>query len=353
MKVDKEKLIDLLEGKTGMDRETIGEQLDELTGRVRQSAEKGKALEIKGLGLFYYSGNGELTFDPSEELQTEINYKYAGMEPVEISRAREKSGGSIKEQAPQTDDDSSDPDWPDGISTEESAVSAGRNAKTADGLLKHEAPVPPVSASGTSKKAAEKKKKNPVEMVVATVVAILAVAVVVIVVLDTGVLDPVFGDSGTPEIAQAESPAVSGGLDSGGAAEPESVQDGGDTASESTGPEEAVEPEDTEQLAPSGIEEVELTETPEYGLHGTARSVDGRHYSIILHSIRNGDRAELIRDQLENENYRAVITAVENEEMGTMWRIGIGQFESVPDAREAVSELPRNYRENHFIGLIQ
>jgi hypothetical protein len=97
MKIDKQKLVDLLVKKTGMDLAQVEEQLNELIERIQEAAEKGKALEIKGFGMFYFSTEGDLKFDPSEDLQTEANYKYAGMEPVEIKKPRESSDDSVTE----------------------------------------------------------------------------------------------------------------------------------------------------------------------------------------------------------------------------------------------------------------
>lgn len=88
MKIDKKKLVELLVNKTGMEATEIEDQLEQLTRRIIDAAERGKALEIKEFGLFYFDEDGDLKFDPSKELSTEINFKYAGMEPVELKPPR-------------------------------------------------------------------------------------------------------------------------------------------------------------------------------------------------------------------------------------------------------------------------
>ncbi|MDX1590508.1 MAG: SPOR domain-containing protein [Balneolaceae bacterium] len=88
MKIDKKKLIQLLVEKTGMDEGEVEDQLQQLIDRIIDAAERGKALEIKEFGLFYFDEDGNLKFDPSKELSTEINFKYAGMEPVELKPPR-------------------------------------------------------------------------------------------------------------------------------------------------------------------------------------------------------------------------------------------------------------------------
>ena len=60
----------------------------------------GKALEIKEFGLFYFDEDGNLKFDPSRELSTEINFKYAGMEPVELKPPR----GAAEMKEPEDED---------------------------------------------------------------------------------------------------------------------------------------------------------------------------------------------------------------------------------------------------------
>jgi len=93
MKINKEKLIELLVDKTNMEKVEVEEQLQQLIQRIVDAAERGKALEIKEFGLFYFNESGDLTFDPSKELSTEINFKYAGMEPVELKPPRDSASG--------------------------------------------------------------------------------------------------------------------------------------------------------------------------------------------------------------------------------------------------------------------
>lgn len=90
MKINRAKLIELLVEKTGMDADEIESQLKQLIDRILDAAERGKALEVKEFGMFYFDENGDLKFDPSDELSTEINFKYAGMEPVELKPARDQ-----------------------------------------------------------------------------------------------------------------------------------------------------------------------------------------------------------------------------------------------------------------------
>lgn len=459
MKIDKQKLIDLLGEKTGMDLDAVELQLDQLIERIQEAAEKGKALEIKGFGMFYFSKEGELKFDPSDDLQTEVNYKYAGMDPVEIKKPRESADNQVTEEkkeepeAESEDTTAEDAVWgydtesevePEKTPEQEKKLEKKAEKTAADdesekqvesskdepsgkekaeeeeeekpfdpfsefdhGVIKSKEDIskeekqekkpgqekipekkktgltpqsfeeteefeepeekaddlddifpsfvdeskkkqPAAQSRGTqgSKQTAgksEKKKKNPVQTLVTTIVFVLVIVVGVIMAIDFGLMDSVFGDEDPPswEVTQAE-PQPQAPVDT------DVMQD-----LDQDPQDEAADAADQEQPEPTEIEEVEEPDAPEFGLHGAAASIDGRYYSIILHSMRNENRARERQDELQDEGYRAVINPVESEEHGTMWRVGVGQFESISQAQSAASELPQNYRDNHFIGLIQ
>ncbi|MFH5832339.1 SPOR domain-containing protein [Halalkalibaculum sp. DA384] len=89
MKINREQLVELLAQKTGMSTEQAEEQLVELISRIHKVAEQEEGFEIEKFGRFL-TKEGELTFEPSEELRTEINNKYAGMKPIELIGAYEE-----------------------------------------------------------------------------------------------------------------------------------------------------------------------------------------------------------------------------------------------------------------------
>ena len=88
MKINKAQLIELLVEKTGMEKQEVEQQLKELIKRIKDAASRGKALEIKNFGLFYFDSDKNLRFDPADSFRTEVNFKYAGMEPVEVKPPR-------------------------------------------------------------------------------------------------------------------------------------------------------------------------------------------------------------------------------------------------------------------------
>lgn len=86
-----------------------------------------------------------------------------------------------------------------------------------------------------------------------------------------------------------------------------------------------------------------------YGLMGPEDELLSEAYTIVLHSIRNGERAEREYEFLKDEGYKATLWDVVLEDSQTWWRIGVGQFRTVSAALEAVQQLPASYRERNFI----
>lgn len=83
MHIDHQQLLKLLAEASGLDAKTTQKQLNELTADIKQSLSEDEAYEIEGFGIFSSLGN-RIMFIPSKELETEINFKYVGMEPIEM-----------------------------------------------------------------------------------------------------------------------------------------------------------------------------------------------------------------------------------------------------------------------------
>ncbi len=83
MHIDQPKFVELLAEASGIDAEKVEQQLGELAEEIRQAIADDEAYEIEDFGIFSGIGN-RIMFIPSKELETEINFKYAGMEPLEV-----------------------------------------------------------------------------------------------------------------------------------------------------------------------------------------------------------------------------------------------------------------------------
>ncbi len=83
MHIEHNQFLDLIAETSGIDLEKAKKQLEELLSEINNSLADQQAYEIEGFGIFSKLGY-RIMFIPSNELETEINYKYAGMEPIEM-----------------------------------------------------------------------------------------------------------------------------------------------------------------------------------------------------------------------------------------------------------------------------
>lgn len=90
MLIDNEKFIGLLVENSGIEKEKVESYLEELIADIKTAFDEDEGYEVEGFGIFSKLGANVL-FIPSEELETEINYKYVGMEPIELP------GGEVEE----------------------------------------------------------------------------------------------------------------------------------------------------------------------------------------------------------------------------------------------------------------
>ncbi len=387
MKIDRDKLVELLAEKTGLERDAVESQLKELIERIISTAEKGKALEVKEFGMFYLSKDNELTFRPSGDLSTEVNYKYAGMEPVviketELTGEQEPAADPAEESEAEHKEESGErpaegagmkPGQDSGAESEPSdpfQIDESSADEPFPEMKPEEVPIPEGAAREESP---IRNTKNPVTTLITTIVTILVLIVGVIIAIDLGYLDQIFGGDEDEEITMAEprqpDPVVPD-EPTPDPAEPEQAEVIDESAGEQPDP-AAIEEDETDLPEEAGVGEPAEEETAEmeteeavpvveeeteiapYGLHGESRQIDGTYYSIVLHALGSEARAEQLRLVLEDEGYRVVVAPIEHEEHGRLWRVGVGQFQTISAAMQAAEELPEDFRENHFIGRIQ
>jgi hypothetical protein len=102
MHIDHSKLVELLTETSGIEKETVEKYLSELVAEINEALEEGEAYEVDGFGVFSQIGENTL-FIPTDDLATEINYKYAGMSPILLDEDRDKG-------EPEPTDDEADED---------------------------------------------------------------------------------------------------------------------------------------------------------------------------------------------------------------------------------------------------
>src|SRR5690554_579109 len=97
MHLDHKKLTELLAEATGLAESTIEKNLQELVEEIKQAISDGDGYELEGFGIFSGIG-GNIIFIPSDELSTEINYKYVGMEPIEMESPAAEHESELDEE---------------------------------------------------------------------------------------------------------------------------------------------------------------------------------------------------------------------------------------------------------------
>ena len=379
MTIDRDELINLLVEKTGMNRDEIEKQLSELTSRIMDAANRGKALEIKGFGLFYFDEDGELTFRASDQLDSEINFTHAGMEPIEVKPPKSAADKPSKELPVQKeeeilpaeneeteipakqedtadsddiygigktlasqsddDDDESEQNEPFGKLFQEEPADVKPEPKPEEKISKAGTAPAGKSGSGTAgKKKPAKKSRDPMTVIIAVVLA--GVFLFAAYFVFTEFLDP----PEQPEMSQQqdiepEDPPVTAERDVTEATEPEEPQPGEVPAPENE-PEPLVDPID------------EVTTTDPYGLYGEIAETDGDVFTIVVHSLRDRGIADQTADELRADGFRINVTEriVDGQ---TYFRVGIGQFPTITEAQQEATTLPDPYNNQNFIQRLQ
>lgn len=351
MKIEKSKLTERLAEKSGLAPDEAEKHLKELIEQIQETAQKGKALEVKGLGLFYRSEDQELVFEPADEFATEVNYQYAGMEPVEVGTGKSSPGQSVAKKEPY---DIANAGKSSGESVKKGTKPSDKSGKgnaSERGGEKTKKEKKPASGQKTasiqspgSRRRVAKSGKDPIMNLVYTVITIAVLAVTLIYVLDLNETGP------GPEPAVSEETTTSGEQVDSGPEQPvqpeSSPNEPAEPSSEQVGTEGSIEGRSNEEAEETSAEELAASQ---YGLMGETIELEERYYTIVLHSMSQKLRAEEEAGRLRENGYRDVLYRVDSEDHGTMWRVGVGQFETIDAAQQAAQELDKPF----FIGRIQ
>jgi len=359
MKLTHENLITLISEALDTDQKGAEKELKNWIHKVQaEVSEKGR-YHINGLGVFQLV-NDALVFEPEKELQIEVNYKYAGMEPIEIHPAASagsqdegqslqpgSSEGPVEESKEEHYSDAEEekqehysdpfdldesPDDPrkqfdefkrkfekteEEIGEEKKSGQHSQKASEDEEAKQEQHKIPDQTALRRKREAYSRKRRKEPEskLWLLPIAAAVIVAILLFFHYRGQILDQRHqaGQSQTEELETADR--------EGTAAEPSEHQ---------------VQP---------AVEE----ETPSYGLRGPVEEIAQGAYTIVLHSLSNEERAREQRDIFKDQGYKAILFEATAPDGGRTWRVGVGQFESVEQAQEAISNLPGRYRDNNFI----
>ncbi len=377
MIIDKENLISLLEKKTGLERDDVESQLSELINRIQQAADEGKTFEVEGFGTFGMQ-EGTLHFEPNDRLQTEINNKYAGMKPIELIGAfKEPEADEEVPDMAEPEDPQSDEKWEFDSGTdhdddateyeeateetvpeprqevspptvdvnEESADDVfdavfGSGSDTTEEDIEPEKDEEVVPTSKPEKELQEEKSGDTIGTVLVALVVVISLGISGWVIYDLNNSATNSPQNSNPSSQQTESM-------------PQSADDESKTSEDELEQEDSEPEGDAEVPTEEESEETQANEGEErYGLQGTPDESINAGYTIVVHSLKDGDKAEQNRQRLQEAGFRAIINQAQIQGT-TYYRVGIGQFETIEDAQNAIEEIPQEHRKSNFIRRIQ
>lgn len=394
MKLSNEEFIRHLAVAMQTDEQAAEKHLSEWVLHIRSELEQHGSFTIEGLGTLTRSED-TILFVPDADLAMEINYKYAGMKPLQLAPGRP---GEVSQEAilPESEDKELSAQGSETAETEKQGASETEKegASGAD-LVKQDTPgadlesqrpavtkekreetvgtepekeMPAVVARGhkedvealytdtvseesskhtafTAKPAeSTKKRRTSLLLRLIPVAAVLIVAFLLYVHFDGQRLDQNnFGSVAEQELTISDVPLPAPGEHTNQTSVGPSA--GSDNAA--TADHTHTDTHPTSQEAPDEVS------AEVYGLHGTVHSAVSGAYSIVVYSLSNAERARAERNRIEEQGFRALLWMATTSDGSTTWRVGAGQFRSVADAVEAADRLPEPYKSNHFIIRIQ
>lgn len=106
--MDHEALLKAIAEKMGEDTETVEKWMNKLLHDITLSLDDQGSYTLEGLGTFRLEGDA-LYFEPEEKLALEVNYKYAGMKPIQITPGAAGTDTGTGEEETEEGDEDLDP----------------------------------------------------------------------------------------------------------------------------------------------------------------------------------------------------------------------------------------------------
>lgn len=127
MAITHEQFIQLLAEKLGLNAEEVSDELKQLIDQIQQGTAKGDEFTIDKFGTFKVK-NGRLSFEVDPTFALEINFKYAGMTPVELKGGKtatvsDEEMGPLEKPEPEEEVSASESKESEEISKDESVES--------------------------------------------------------------------------------------------------------------------------------------------------------------------------------------------------------------------------------------
>ncbi len=393
MKLTLDQISELIAAELNTEPDQVRPEIEGLLAAIRHAGST--PVKIETLGEFTRSEADEpLKFKPRETFLTELNFPYAGLQPVVLAEGEsaglpladpddfagdedfdqeelisvigdkeKKKDEEVKEDTedekppvvltPASDDkaekaeDQPEPEpaeepVAEDKKSEEETIVTGLGTATPDKPEQEAKPEPkPDPKPKTPVKSGPQRPKDRTPLIAAVALLVIALVITLAIVLTSG-----DEQQPAPDIADTEVPSET--LPE---PEPESPTEIPDPEPESV----PDSPEDTPDVEiiidpPEGDDRPTAPDTPgEWGLYGNYDPDLGAGYTINLHSLNSQQAAEAQTGELSSMGFRTIVYPVTLDDGRRSWRMSVGQFETLNEARRAAGELPRPYLTNNFI----
>ena len=362
------------------------ELLREFSVHLNNELNETASVQLNGLGTLKKDISGiSLDLDPSFAI--EINYKYAGMQPivvsddfnvgieeneepeVDVERELEEEQESVVENESEVDNEpEEEPEVDVEPEPEEEQESVVENEPEPDLDEEAKARIAKRTASLRSPKTAKKSNSTPFYIGIGVVFIAAVIAgwqFYLKPILDEPAM--LVGDSG------AEQSNVTEAMDSNSISEdqqPSAALDHEKNGLEGEALDTMVMNEESSIISPENstsrintdsvvsapimaknVAEIPVDQ-PRYGLMGEVDTRANDGYTLVLFSLSNRQSAMEKYELYRSAGYRSLLSPVNSSRFGLMWRVSIGQFTTVEQALEVAKELPKDIIEDYFITKI-
>ena len=358
------------------------------------------SVQLTGLGTLNKDIYGiSLELDPSFAI--EINYKYAGMQPIVVSddfnvgieedeepesdveRKPEEEQESVVDEEPDSEEDREaddimevevDPEPEEEREPEEKvALANGPDFEVEDEPkvdLDDEAKARIAKRTASLRSPKKTKRSNLTPIYIGIVVVFIAAVVAGWQFYLKPILDEpamLVGDSGTEQsnvteamdsnsISEEQQPSAALNNEKNGLEGEASGTMVMNEESSIISPENSASRINTDSVVSAPIMAKNVAEIPadqpRYGLMGEVDTRANDGYTLVLFSLSNRQSAMEKYELYRSAGYRSLLSPVNSSRFGLMWRVSIGQFSTVEQALEVAKELPKEIIEDYFITKI-
>lgn len=407
MKITHAKFLKLLAAELEQDEKITGIHLNGLISEIINTTAEGKPYEVPGFGTFKLF-DGQMMFTADARLAAEINYNYEGMPEIDVNEARsivdeeldEQDGtpviksdtliegeGVAGEEVPSPQDEDSFADLDDESYQDEATSENDEPEISLDDAFDYSDMqadadsidgdafecVSDLNMEGDADNAAvskplpsdRKKGESNVLLMLTIAAAVVLVAVGVWWYIGSRVPLPTAGVLPEAGLSQAMLDEVSAmeqepvTLDVSAPDEPEPSEADRALAAmtnwEEPRPVGSPAPvyEDgalgagPAEGAETGLDGIAGASTSPFGLRGQPQPMEGRVFSIVVHSLPSRIDGNIQCDEIARLGLRCLVVEARVDNRIT-YRVGIGQFQTHAEAQRRVEDLPEPYRSTNF-----